>query len=59
MNCYDLTLKYLEILADIDRAIERKSKVSTPTEHAWLDTEITRLEIAMIDIKRLLKGKEV
>lgn len=59
MNCYDLVLKYFRIVGDIDRAIEKKSKATTPKEHQWLDTEINKLELEMLEIKKILKDKEV
>lgn len=59
MNCYDLTLELIRIMADIDRAVERKSKTSLPDEDMRLDAEITRLECRMFEIKNLLKKKEV
>lgn len=58
-SCYDLTLRYIQILADIDRCIEKKSKVSHIDDHNLLDAEINRLEIEMFEIKNRLKSKEL
>lgn len=59
MNCYDLVLKYFRVIGDMDRAIEKKSKAVNQSEHDWLDTEINKLELEMIEIKSLLKSKDV
>ena len=55
-NCYELTLEYICILGDLERAIDKKSKAGTPAEHSWLDTEINKLELRMIEIKNILKN---
>lgn len=59
MNCYELTLKYIRVLGDIDRAIDKKSRAKTPKEDELLDKEITRLELNMMDIKHQLRNTEV
>lgn len=59
LNCYDLVLKYIQVLGDIDRAVEKKSKASTIEEDELLDKEITQLEIEMIGIKNKLKNTKI
>lgn len=58
MNCYDLTLEFLKVIDEIQRAVEKKSRASLQ-DHAWLDTEINKLEIRMFEIKEILKSKTV
>ena len=58
-NCYDLTLRYIEVIADIDRLIEKKSKCNSVDERLRLDKEITRAEVEMFEIKKILKSKNV
>lgn len=59
MDCYKLTLEYIQVLGDIDRAIDKKSKAKTSKEDELLDKEITRLELKMMEIKHQLKNTEV
>ena len=58
MNCYDLTLEFLKVIDEIQRAVEKKSKASKQ-DHPWLDTEINKLELRMFEIKEILKSKSV
>ncbi|MBP3915678.1 hypothetical protein [Clostridium sp.] len=58
-NCYDLTIKYIQILSEIDRAVARKSKAVSVDEHNFLDREIDSLECQMFEIKNLLKSKNI
>ncbi len=58
MNCYDLTLEFLKVIDELQRVVDKKSK-SNIKDHAWLDTEINKLENRMFEIKNLLKSKQV
>ncbi|MEG0153583.1 MAG: hypothetical protein RR744_10515 [Cellulosilyticaceae bacterium] len=59
VNCYDYFLELLVILADIDRAIEKKAKTTNVDLDRRLDAEIDRLEIRMFEIKNIMKNKKM
>lgn len=55
-NAYDLFKRLLEIMADIDRNLDEKSKVSDPKNIELLDKKIDILEIEMFDLRNKLKS---
>jgi hypothetical protein len=58
-NALDLAREWLIVLADIDAALDKKSKVRNVSEQARLDKEIDNLEVKMLEIKNQLKNIEV
>lgn len=55
-TAYDLFKKLLEVMADIDRNLDKKSKVSNPKNIEILDKKIDLLEIEMFQLKDKLKN---
>ena len=58
MNCYDLALEFLRVVANIDELLDKKSK-ARPKDVEALDREIDKLEAIMFEIKNKLKEKEI
>lgn len=58
MNCYELTLEFLQVMDEIERAVAKKSK-APKKDHDWIDKEIDKLEVRMFEIKNILKSKQV
>ena len=58
MNCYDLTLEYVRILDDLQRTIDKKSKAPA-IDQGWLETDINKLEIRLLEIIDILKKEKV
>lgn len=58
-NCYDLTLELIQVMGDIDRALDKAAKTSRVRDKEILLEEVDRLEVRMYEIKNILKGKEV
>ncbi|WP_244833652.1 hypothetical protein [Clostridium sp. BJN0001] len=58
-NAYDLARNLIEVMADIDRALDQKSKSKNMKEIEALDTRIDSLETRMYEIKNKLKSVEV
>lgn len=56
MNCWMLTLETIRIMDDIDRLVAKKSN-ATGSENEYLDAEITRKEIRLFEIKKILQNK--
>ena len=55
-TAYDLSRKFIEILADIDRALDAKSITTNSRTIQILDEKIDSLEIEMYDLKNTLKA---
>ena len=55
-TAYDLSREFIEILADIDRALDAKSKTNDNRTIKILDEKIDSLEIKMYDLKNALKA---
>lgn len=58
-NAYEVTRELIVILADIDRALDKKSKAKNQDTKDRLDKEIDNLEVKMYEIKNVLKAIEV
>ena len=54
-NAYDLARELIEVMADIDRNLDKKSKLSNEVVKERLDKEIDLLELRMYEIKNVLK----
>lgn len=55
-TAYDLFKKLLEIMADIDRTLDEKSKALDTRNIEILDKKIDALEIQMFEIRNKLKS---
>lgn len=55
-TAYDLSREFIEILADIDRALDAKSKTNDSRTIKILDEKIDSLETKMYDLKNALKA---
>lgn len=55
-TAYDLSREFIEILADIDRALDAKSKTNDIRTIKVLDEKIDSLEAKMYDLKNALKA---
>lgn len=55
-TAYDLSREFIEVLADIDRAIDAKSKTRDSKTSQMLDEKIDSLEAKMYDLKNTLKA---
>lgn len=55
-TAYDLSREFIEILADIDRALDAKSKTNDSRTIKILDEKIDSLEAKMYDLKNALKA---
>lgn len=55
-TAYDLSREFIEILADIDRALDAKSKTNDNRTIKILDEKIDSLEVKMYDLKNALKA---
>lgn len=58
-NAYDLARNLIEVMADIDRALDQKSRSKNAKEIQALDTRIDALETKMYEIKNVLKAIDV
>lgn len=58
-TAYDLFRKLIEVMADIDRALDEKSKVIDGKSIQILDKKIDALEIEMYEIRNKLKSIEI
>lgn len=54
-TAYDLARELIEVMSDIDRNLDKKSKSSNEAVKERLDKEIDLLEIRMYEIKNVLK----
>lgn len=55
-TAYDLFKKLLEVMADIDRNLDEKSKTSDARRIELLDKKIDALEIEMFELRSKLKS---
>lgn len=58
-SAYDLTLKIISIMGDIDSLLDEKSKTSNISDRERLDKEIDRKEVELFDLKNILKKLEL
>jgi len=58
-TAYDLASELVEVMSDIDRNLDKKSKSSNEAVKERLDKEIDLLEIRMYEIKNVLKEIDV
>ena len=58
-NIYDLTLKIIPIMGDIDSLLDEKSKTYDISDRERLDKEIDRKEAELFDLKNILKKVEL
>ena len=58
-SAYDLTLKIISIMGDIDSLLDEKSKTSNIADRERLDKEIDRKEVELFDLKNILKKVEL
>jgi len=54
-TAYDLARELIEVMSDIDRNLDKKSKTSNESNKDRIDKEIDQLEIRMYEIKNILK----
>jgi len=54
-TAYDLARELIEVMSDIDRTLDKKSKSSNEAVKERFDKEIDLLEIRMYEIKNVLK----
>lgn len=55
-TAYDLFRKLLEVMTDIDRNLNEKSKVTDARNIELLDKKIDALEVKMYELKNKLKS---
>ncbi|MFW2487511.1 hypothetical protein D2A34_15915 [Clostridium chromiireducens] len=58
-TAYDLFKKLLGVMADIDRYLDEKSKVTDSRTIQMLDQKIDSLETEMYEIRNKLKSIEI
>lgn len=58
-TAYDLALKFVITMGDIDTLLDEKSKSLTIEEKERIDKEIDRRELELFDLKNKLKSMEV
>lgn len=58
-TAYDLFKKLLEVMADIDRNLDEKSKVRKLEKQEALDKKIDALELEMYDLRNKLKNIKI
>lgn len=58
-TAYDLALKFVITMGDIDTLLDEKSKALTIEEKERIDKEIDRREVELFDLKNKLKSIEV
>lgn len=58
-TAYDLFKKLLEVMADIDRHLDEKSKVRKPETLEALDKKIDDLELEMYELRNKLKNIKI
>lgn len=58
-TAYDLFKKLLEVMADIDRNLDEKSKVRKLEKLEALDKKIDALELEMYDLRNKLKNIKI
>ena len=58
-TAYDLALKFVITMGDIDTLLDEKSKALTNGEKERIDKEIDRKEVELFELKNILKSIEV
>jgi len=58
-TAYDLARELIEVMSDIDRNLDKKSKSTNESNKERIDKEIDQLEIRMYEIKNVLKEIKV
>ena len=58
-TAYDLALKFVITMGDIDTLLNEKSKALTSGEKERIDKEIDRREVELFELKNKLKSIEV
>ena len=58
-TAYDLAIKFVITMGDIDTLLDKKSKVLTIEEKERIDKEIDRKEVELFELKNKLKSMEV
>lgn len=58
-TAYELALKFVITMGDIDTLLDEKSKVLTIEEKERIDKEIDRKEVELFELKNKLKSMEV
>ena len=56
---YDLVLKFITTMGDIDNLLDKKSKAANIAEKERIDKEIDRKELELFELKNKLKSMEV
>lgn len=54
-TAYDLARELIEVMSDIDRNLDKKSKTKNESDKERIDKEIDQLELRMYEIKNVLK----
>ena len=54
-TAYDLARELIEVMSDIDRNLDKKSKTKSEPDKERIDKEIDQLELRMYEIKNVLK----
>lgn len=58
-TAYDMARELIEVMSDIDRNLDKKSKTSNVTTKERIDREIDQLELRMYEIKNILKELKI
>ena len=58
-TAYDLAIKFVITMGDIDALLDEKSKADTISEKERIDKEIDRKEVELFELKNILKSIEV
>lgn len=58
-TAYDLAIKFVITMGDIDTFLDEKSKAANIAEKERIDKEIDRKEVELFDLKNKLKSIEV
>lgn len=58
-TAYDLAIKFVITMGDIDTLLDEKSKNENIVEKERIDKEIDRKEVELFELKNILKSIEV
>lgn len=58
-TAYDLAIKFVITMGDIDTLLDEKSKAENISEKERIDKEIDRKEVELFELKNILKSIEV
>lgn len=58
-TAYDLAIKFVITMGDIDALLDEKSKAENISEKERIDKEIDRKEVELFELKNKLKSIEV